>query len=122
MRKKIIASAQSPDDYGPHSPAVAIEGAQRLTFFSAISSPGARSFPVEAIDVVDQLHTLLNASGLTSDNLVKLTIYFVDLSNRPAVHAALERIIGERPPAVTEVLVSGIPQGGSVAIDAIAAS
>jgi 2-iminobutanoate/2-iminopropanoate deaminase len=122
MRKKIIASAQAPDRAGPYSPAVAIEGAQRLTFFSAITSPGTRPFLVEATEVVDRLHTLLDAAGLTPDNHVKLTVYHVDLADGPLVHAALERILGERPPAITELEVSRIPGGGAVALDAIAAS
>lgn len=122
MRKKIIASAQTPDHSSPYSPAVAVEGAQRLTFFSAITSPGTRPFLVEATEVVDRLHTLLDAAGLTPDNLVKLTIYVVDIADSPLVHSALERILGERPPAITEVEVRSIPRGGSVALDAIAAS
>jgi enamine deaminase RidA (YjgF/YER057c/UK114 family) len=120
MRKKIIATAQAPDG-SSYSPAVAVE-AQRLTFFSAIAPSSPRPFADEANEVIDRLHALLDAAGLTPDNLVKLTVYLLDMDQRPALESALGRIVGERPPAVTEVEVSWLPQGGSVAIDAIAAS
>jgi 2-iminobutanoate/2-iminopropanoate deaminase len=121
MRKKIISSVRLPPSAEPYSPAVAVE-AQRLTFFSAITAPSGQPFRVESAEVVERLHALLDAAGLTADNLVKLTLYLVDIDNAPILHEALERVIGERPPALTEVEVSWIPHGGAVAIDAIAAS
>ena len=122
MKRKIITSAHSVASERRYSPAVAVEGAQRLTFFSSILATRMRTVEEEARDVVDQLKALLEAAGLTADNLVKLTLYTRDLGAASVLHDELARLIAERPPALSEVEVSFLPRGRSLAIDAIAAS
>jgi len=122
MKRKIITSAQSVGSERRYSPAVAVEGAQRLTFFSSIIATRMRTIDEEARDVVDQLKALLDAAGLTADNLVKLTVYTQDLGTTSVLHDELARLIAGRPPALTEVEVAFLPRGRSLSIDAVAAS
>jgi 2-iminobutanoate/2-iminopropanoate deaminase len=122
MRLKVISTPRSDGIAHGYSPAVAVEGAQRLTFFSTITSSHTLSVSEEARDVVDQLKALLDAAGLTADNLIRLTLYARDLAAAPKVHAELARIIASRHPALTEIEVSSLPHGRSVAIEAVAAS
>ena len=122
MKMQIISTTRSNGPAHGYSPAVAVQGAQRLTFFSAITAAHAQSASEEARDVVDQLRALLDAAGLTADNLIKLTLYAQDLGVAPTVHAELARIIAVRHPALTEVEVSFLPRGRSLALEAVAAS
>jgi 2-iminobutanoate/2-iminopropanoate deaminase len=121
MKRQIISSTQATNPPGGYSPAIAVEGAQRLTFFSALSSPATGGMDEESRGVVEQLKALLDAAGLTSDNLVRLDIFLLDIRVLPEVELALKRIVA-KPPTLTVVEVSAVAGGGRVAIQAIAAS
>jgi 2-iminobutanoate/2-iminopropanoate deaminase len=127
MRRKIIRAPLVPTPLGGYSPVVAIESAERLTFVGGIVADARvdgkpSSVEEQARQVVDRLRTTLDACGLRADNLVRMTVYAVDLGVVAVLDEALSRIVAERPPARTVIEVTRVPGDGLFALDAIAAS
>lgn len=62
----------------------------------------------------------LATAGLTLQNVVKLTYFVTDISDRTLANKQYEDTWSEPRPARTVVEVSNLPRGASVEIDAIA--
>jgi 2-iminobutanoate/2-iminopropanoate deaminase len=70
--------------------------------------------------VLDNLGAVLVASGCSFSNVVKTTIYLLDLGDFQAVNATYAKRFTSAPPARATVQVSALPKGARVEIDAIA--
>jgi 2-iminobutanoate/2-iminopropanoate deaminase len=66
------------------------------------------------------LQSVLDASGLTFDDVVKTTIFLADVNDFAAVNAVYARFMPEPPPARSTIGVAALPKGGLVEIEAIA--
>jgi 2-iminobutanoate/2-iminopropanoate deaminase len=63
---------------------------------------------------------VLHAAGLTTDNVVKTTIFLSSMDHFAAVNEVYGKHFGEHPPARATVAVAGLPKGVDVEIEAIA--
>jgi 2-iminobutanoate/2-iminopropanoate deaminase len=70
--------------------------------------------------VLDNLAAVLEAAGCSFADVVKTTIYLVDLNDFQAVNATYAKRFTAAPPARATVQVSALPKGSRVEIDAIA--
>ena len=70
--------------------------------------------------VLDNLGAVLAAAGCTFADVVKTTIYLVDLGDFQAVNQIYAKRFVSAPPARATVQVSALPRGARVEIDAIA--
>ncbi len=70
--------------------------------------------------VLDNLEAVLTAANCAFGDVVKTTIYLVDLSDFQAVNQAYARRFTAAPPARATVQVAALPKGARVEIDAIA--
>ena len=70
--------------------------------------------------VLDNLEAVLSAAGCSFADVVKTTIYLIDLGDFQAVNAAYAKRFSSAPPARATVQVSALPKGARVEIDAIA--
>ena len=75
---------------------------------------------VQTNRVLDNLEAVLEAAGCSFDEVVKTTIYLVDLGDFQTVNATYGRRVAGAPPARAPVQVSALPKGARVEIDAIA--
>ena len=66
------------------------------------------------------LGAILEAAGSSLDNLVKTTVFLMDLENFAAMNEVYARHVGDRPPARSTIQISGLPSGALVEIEAIA--
>jgi 2-iminobutanoate/2-iminopropanoate deaminase len=64
---------------------------------------------------------VLAAAGLGMDDVVKTTLFLVDLADGPAVNAAYGEAFRAPHPARSTVQVSALPAGARIEIEAIAA-
>jgi 2-iminobutanoate/2-iminopropanoate deaminase len=55
------------------------------------------------------------------ENVVKATVFLVDLKEFPQMNEVYERYLGKEPPARSTVQVSALPRGVKVEVDVIAA-
>ena len=75
----------------------------------------------ETRQVLDNLISVLNAAGAKSSQVVKTTIYLIDLGDFEIVNAIYSEIFGEMiSPARACVQVAALPKGGRIEIDCIA--
>jgi 2-iminobutanoate/2-iminopropanoate deaminase len=74
----------------------------------------------QAERVLENLGAVLCAAGYEWANVVKTTIFLVDMSDFPAVNAVYEKYFGATKPARSTVAVAALPRGARLEIDCIA--
>jgi 2-iminobutanoate/2-iminopropanoate deaminase len=70
--------------------------------------------------VLRNLGAILQEAGSSLENLVKTTVYLVDLGDFAAMNEVYARHVGERPPARATIGISQLPSGALVEIEAVA--
>ena len=75
---------------------------------------------VQTEQVMRNLAAILEAAGSSPANLVKTTVYLVDLGDFAAMNEVYAQHVGDRPPARATVEVSKLPSGALVEIEAVA--
>ncbi|WP_205844041.1 Rid family hydrolase [Nakamurella deserti] len=75
----------------------------------------------EARQAFANLTAALSAEDLTTADLVKVTVYLVDMADRPAMDEVYVATLGEPRPARTCVAVAQLPFGARIELDAVAA-
>ena len=70
--------------------------------------------------IMSNLGAILEAAGSSLDNLVKTTVFLIDLGDFSGMNEVYARHVGDRPPARSTVQISALPTGALVEIEAIA--
>jgi 2-iminobutanoate/2-iminopropanoate deaminase len=70
--------------------------------------------------VLRNLAAILAEAGSSLANLVKTTVFLVDLGDFAAMNEVYARHVGDRPPARSTVEIAGLPSGARVEIEAVA--
>src|SRR5947208_14497728 len=122
--KKIISTSEAPAAIGPYSQSVRsgrflfCSGQIPLDPNSGQIVPG--DIAAQTRRVLDNIAAVLNAEGLTFDNVIKTTIFLTDLADFQAVNEIYGSYFKQAPPARSTVQVSALPKGAKVEIEAIA--
>lgn len=121
---KAISTPQAPAAIGPYSQAIQ---SGDLLFLSgqvpidpATGDLVVGDIGVQTERVLDNLGAVLAAAGCTFGDVVKTTIYLVDLGDFQVVNQTYAKRFAAAPPARATVQVSALPKGARVEIDAIA--
>jgi 2-iminobutanoate/2-iminopropanoate deaminase len=121
---KAISTADAPAAIGPYSQAI---HAGDLVFLSgqvpidpATGELVTGDISAQTERVLDNLGAVLAAAGCGFGDVVKTTIYLVDLGDFQAVNQTYAKRFTAAPPARATVQVSALPKGARVEIDAIA--
>ncbi len=127
MSRQIIATDAAPKAIGPYCQAVVATGARTLYCSGQIPIDpatgeivGAGDIKIEAERVMLNLEAVLAAANATFANVVRTTIYLVDLKHFAVVNEIYGRHFTGAPPARATVQVAALPKGCQVEIDAIA--
>jgi 2-iminobutanoate/2-iminopropanoate deaminase len=122
--KQIISSKSAPAAIGPYSQAVRAGG---MVFLSGQIPLDPVSGQIVEGDIAAQtervmknLSAVLEAAGCTFDNVVRTTIYLVDLKDFQTVNETYGRYFSADPPARATIQVAALPRASRVEIDAIA--
>jgi len=75
---------------------------------------------VQTEQVMQNLSAILDAAGSSLANLVKTTVYLIDLGDFAAMNEVYARHVGDRPPARATIEISKLPSGALVEIEAVA--
>lgn len=70
--------------------------------------------------VLANVRAILEEAGSSLENVVKATIFLVDLDDFGAMNEVYARHMGDPPPARATIEVAGLPTGARIEIDAIA--
>ena len=121
--KRSITGAGVPAAIGPYSPAIAVgdelycSGQLGLDPETGVLADGVAA---QAEQAVTNLGALLAAAGYAFDDIVKTTIFLVDLADFATVNEIYGRAFSDPFPARSTVQVAALPKGGRVEIEAIA--
>lgn len=124
MPKKSIETAGAPKALGPYSQAVRhgrmlfCSGQIGIDPATADLVPGG--IEAETRQVLLNLAAVLAAAGVTTDAVVKTTIYLVDIADFKQVNDIYASFFAEPFPARATVGVRELPRGACVEIDAVA--
>jgi 2-iminobutanoate/2-iminopropanoate deaminase len=66
------------------------------------------------------LAAILEAAGSSLENLVKTSVFLLDLDDFPGMNEVYATRVGEQPPARSTFQVANLPSGALVEIEAIA--
>jgi 2-iminobutanoate/2-iminopropanoate deaminase len=122
--REVIEAPDAPAPIGPYSVGIATES---LVFCAAQAGidpatgslvPGGTEAEIE--QAMRNLAAVLAADGLTFGDVVKTTIYIVDIGEFGVVNQVYGRLMGDRPPARTTVGVAALPIGARIEIEMIA--
>jgi len=121
-----LQTDQAPRAIGPYSQGVQVQ-AGRLVFLSGQIALDPKTGELVAGDtsaqterVMENLGAVLRAASMGFGDVVRCTIYLVDLGDFAAVNAVYGRYFASSPPARAAVQVSALPRGARVEIDAMA--
>jgi len=121
---KAVITKDAPGAIGPYSQAI-VSG--DLAFLSGQVPIDPKTGELVGGDiaaqtdrVLDNLGAVLAAAGCSFADVVKTTIYLVDLGDFQAVNTTYAKRFTSAPPARATVQVSALPKGARVEIDAIA--
>ena len=124
MEYRHVSTDKAPPAIGPYSQAVV---AGDFVFSSGqipvnpVTGELVNKGTGEATDqVLKNLTALLEASGSSLSNVIKITVYLTDMNNFKEMNEVYERHFSSLKPARVCVEVSGLPRGSRVEIDAIA--
>jgi 2-iminobutanoate/2-iminopropanoate deaminase len=70
--------------------------------------------------VFDNLAAVLAGAGLSLADVVKITVYLVDMADFQAMNEVYARHFTTAPPARTTIAAAGLPKGARIEIDVIA--
>ena len=125
MEKKIIRTEKAPAPIGPYNQAVF---AGNMLFISgqialdAISGDLVKGdIQAETRKVMENLENILTEAGMSFDNVVKTTIFLMDMGQFTQVNEIYGTYFKEEnAPARETVQVAGLPKGVQVEISMIA--
>ena len=122
--KKIISTSDAPAAVGPYSQAVRVGStiycAGQIPLDPKSDQIVAGGIEAQTKRVLDNITAVLKAEGLTFENIVKTTIFLVDLADFQTVNEIYGSYFKQTPPARSTVQVPALPKGARLEIEAIA--
>lgn len=123
MEKNVIATTAAPGAIGPYSQA-RLMGDLLITSGQIPLDPATGVFP-EGIEAqtrqsLTNVKAILEAAGLTMDNVAKTTVFLAHMSDFAAMNAVYAEFFTEgNYPARSAVEVGALPKGALVEIETI---
>lgn len=119
----IVETENAPAAIGPYSQAYAANGFLFTSGQIPLRPDGEMVLgdaPTQAVQVFANLDAVLEAAGCGRDQVVRATVYLVDLDEFAAVNQIYAEFFGDHRPARACVQVSALPKGARIEIDLIA--
>lgn len=124
MDKEIIFTENAPRAVGPYSQAIKVGGWLYLSGQIPID-PATGQLNIGTIEqqtelVLTNAKAVLEASGATLDNVVKVTVFLADMDNFGKVNDVYSQFFTTEPPARSAVQVARLPKDVGIEIDMVA--
>ena len=123
--KKVISTPNAPEAIGPYSQAIRVGKTVYLAGQVAID-PKTKKFMADASiedqtrQTLENLKAVLEADGLTMDNVVSTSVFLQDLNDFGKMNQVYGTYFKTAPPARATVQVAKLPLAARVEISAIA--
>jgi len=124
MIRHAISTTGAPAAIGPYSQGIIADGflfsAGQAAIDPATGLLVEGGIEPETEQVMANLTAVLDAAGSSWNDVVKTTIFLVDMADFAIVNAIYGRAVGDPPPARSTVGVAALPKGAHVEIELIA--
>lgn len=122
--KKVINTKNAPKAIGPYSQAILSGNTLYCSGQIAINPDTGNlvtgNITAETNQVMKNILAVLNAADMNFENVVKCSIFMIDLYDYSAVNQVYAKCFSENPPAREAVQVSVLPKNVNVEISVIA--
>lgn len=122
--KKTISTPDAPAAVGPYSQGIAAGGflfcAGQIPLDPATGELVTGDITAQATRVLENLGAVLRANGMGFGDVVKTTVFMVDLAEFAAMNAVYAKFFAAPFPARSTIQVAALPKGARVEIEAIA--
>ena len=124
MKLTTISTDKAPAAIGPYSQAVLacdlLFCSGQIALDPATGEMIQGDVVLQAERVMANIAAVLAAAGTGFDNVIKTTIFLVEMGDFAAVNEAYGRCFGEHKPARSTVAVKCLPRGALVEIEVVA--
>jgi 2-iminobutanoate/2-iminopropanoate deaminase len=122
--KQIISAKEAPTAVGPYSQAVAFGNllfcAGQIPIDPATNELVPGGVTEQTTRVCENIKAVLAANGMTFANVLKSTVFLVDLGQFAAMNAVYSQYFPEPFPARSTIQVAALPRAAQVEIEVIA--
>ena len=112
MTRQAVSTSGAPAAAGAYS--------QGIRSGDMVFCAGQLGIDPETERALKNLASVLDAAGLSFDDLVKTTCFLADIGDFAAFNAVYAKFMPDPPPARSTFQVGALPLGGRVEIEAIA--
>lgn len=124
MTRRAISTPGAPAAVGPYSQAIATEGllfsAGQVGLDPASGAVVDGGIEAQTERVMANLTAVLDAAGCTWADVLKTTIFLVDIDDFATVNAIYGRFLVDPAPARSTIGVAALPKGARVEIELVA--
>ncbi|HYO12623.1 MAG TPA: RidA family protein [Thermoanaerobaculia bacterium] len=114
----------APKAIGPYSQALEVDGwlytSGQIALDPATGEMVEGGFEAQAQQVLKNLRKVLASANCTFRDVVKATVYVVDLADFPKLNTLYAEAMGDHRPARSTVQVAALPKGALVEVDLVA--
>ena len=125
MSKQIVSTSAAPAAIGPYSQAVRMGStiwlSGQIPLDPATKELVKGDIEVQARQVFENMKAIVAAAGASFEDVVKTTIFLVDLSHFALVNKVMAEYFREPYPARSTVGVAALPRGAQVEVECIVA-
>jgi reactive intermediate/imine deaminase len=125
MSKQIISTAAAPAAIGIYSQAVRVGNtiwvSGQIPLDPVTKEMVKGDIEVQVRRVFDNLQAIVTAAGASLDDVVKATVFLIDLSHFGLVNKIMAEYFREPYPARAAVGVAALPRGAEVEVECIVA-
>jgi 2-iminobutanoate/2-iminopropanoate deaminase len=122
--KKIVNTNEAPAAVGPYSQAVRAGGflfcAGQIPLDPKTGSIVGSDIKTQTEQVLKNIEAILKAEGLSFDNVVKTTVFMVDLSEFAQMNEVYAKYFRPPYPARSTIQVAALPRGAKIEIEVVA--
>ncbi len=125
MNKQFVHPPHGPQAVGPYTPGVIANGflfvSGQIPLHPQTGEFVKGSFEIQARQTLENVKSVVEAAGATLNDVVKITIYLLDINFFADLNALYEEYFGESKPARACIQAAQLPKGVGIEIDAIVA-
>jgi 2-iminobutanoate/2-iminopropanoate deaminase len=120
----VVSTPGAPQAIGPYSQAIVSQGFLFTAGQVALDPSTGQLVPGGVAEqtsrALENLRAVLRAAGSDVSQVVKTTVFLVDMADFTAMNEVYGRVFGDHRPARSTVAVAALPRGALVEIEVIA--
>jgi 2-iminobutanoate/2-iminopropanoate deaminase len=124
MSLDTISTVGAPKAIGPYSQAISANGflftAGQVALDPATGELVTGGIAEQTTRALENLRAVLKAAGSGLDQVVKTTVFLVDMADFSEMNEVYGRVFGAHRPARSTVAVAALPKGARIEIEVIA--